>query len=235
MGTDIKKYISIKRNKNGKVKITHDLENEANIYKLLHSLGFRKTNMNNKRFYFQKVDNDLVPVSIHDMRTKFYQMLKGFDFINVPDDVNYIDILNWNLEKQPIKPNGLFNNYLETELNENELHILKMKTDINYKHRDAISTILNKFKAWNLKKSIDKKSAICTNAPLYFKKINSSDFLIFSHYNSESRKNIDGFDCWIANYSTEKQVGKTIPSDLKSLSLCFNLERDFELIEKYVS
>jgi hypothetical protein len=235
MEKDINKYLTIIRNKDGKAKITHNLENEANIYKLLYNLGFRKTNFNNKRLYFQRVKDDLVPVSIHDIRTTFYQLLKDFEFENVPNDVNYNDILNWNLDKQPIKQNGLFNHYLETELNENETHILKLKKDVDYKHRNEINAILNKLEEWNFRKSIDKKSAICTNAPLYYKKIEANKFLIFSHYNSENKKNIDGFDCWLANYRNEKQIGKTVPSELEDVRLSFNLERDFELIKEYVA
>ena len=234
MEKDINKYISINRNKSGKTKITHDLENEANIYKLLHSIGFRKTTLNNKKLYFQIVDNDLIPVSIHDMRTKFYQMLKNFEFDNVPEDVSYIDILNWNLTKQPIKQNGLFYHYLETELNEDEIHILKMKKDINYKHRYEIDSVLNKLEELQFEKSIDKTSAILTNGTLYYKCIGSNKFLIFSHYNAKSKKNDDGFDCWLANYKNDKQIGKSIPSELKNLRMSFKLDRDFELIEKYV-
>ena len=234
MEKDINNFLTISRTKNGKVKISHNTENEANIYKMLFKLGFRKTTLNNKKLLFKKTNDDLIPISIHDIRNAFYDLLKNFEFVNVPDDVNYTDILNWNLEKQPIKQNGLFNHYLSVELNESEIHILRMKTDVNYKHRNEINSILDKLNEWNFSKSIDKKSSICINAPLYYKKIDNNKFLVFSHYNAESKKSIDGFDCWLANFKNEKQIGVSSPRELKDIRLSFNLERDYELIKDYV-
>ncbi|MGI9526834.1 MAG: hypothetical protein ACR2MS_06980 [Weeksellaceae bacterium] len=234
MERNINKFLTISRNKKGKVNITHDLENEANIYKLLYNLGFRKGTLNNKKILFQKVQDDLIPVSIDDIRASFHDLLENFEFENVPDDVNYIDILDYNLVKQPVKQNKLFNHYLSVELTESDAHILRIKTDFKYKHRNEINSLLEKLEEWNFTKSIDEKSSICTNDPLYYKKIGPEKFIIFSHYNSESKNNTDGFDCWIAVFKSEKQIGATLPSELYDIKLSFNLERDFELIKDYV-
>ena len=234
MEKDINNFLTFSRFKNGKVKILHDKQNETNIYKLLFSLGFRKSILNNKKILFKKTNDDLIPVSIHDIQNAFYELLKNYEFVNLPDDVNYVDILNWNLDKQPIKQNNLFNHYLSVELNEKEMHILRLKTDVNYKHRNEINSILDKLNELNFSKSIDRKSSICKNAPLYYKKIDCNKFLIFSHFNAESKKNIDGFDCWFANFKNETQIGTASPSELKDIRLSFNLERDYELIKDYV-
>ncbi len=230
MDRDISRYVTIIRQKNGKVKLSHDINNEANIYKLLYELGFRKSKINNRGVYFQKKGYDLIPVEIDDIRHTFYNFLKKNKFKNMPKDITHEDILRWYLEKAPIKQNGLFNYYLEIKLSEREEHIIKLKTDIDYEHKYKVTNLLNKFKEWNFCQSIDTK----THTPLYYKKIDKNKYLIFNHYNFESKKNTDGFDCWIASYKNEKQIGKTIPTEIKDLRFSFDLEKDFELIKKYI-
>lgn len=234
MEKNINHFITVIRQKNGRVKITHDVNNERNIYQLLHKLGYRKTKLDNKRIYFKETESDLTPVSIQEIRRAFYDLLKKHEFENVPDDVDYTSILNWFLEKKPIKENVLLNHYLEVELNDYETHILKIKADVDYKHKNEIKNVLSKFKDWGLRKTTDKNSKICNNAPLYYKNIGENKYLIFSHYNSDSKKNIDGFDCWIATYNNEKQIGKTKPIDIQDVSLRFNLTNDIELIRRFI-
>ncbi len=170
MKEDINKFLTISRYKNGRVKISHDVDNEANIYKLLFKLGFRKATLNNRKILFQKTNDDLIPVKFDDIRVAFCKLLKNFEFENVPDYVNYVDILNWYYVKNPIKQNRLFNEYLSVELSKSEIHTLKLKTNVVYKHRNKINSILDKLNEWNFSKTIDKKATICINTTLYYKK-----------------------------------------------------------------
>ncbi len=227
-------FIKVNKLKNGKLKITHDQENERNILKFIYGLGYRRTKLGSKNIYFRKVENDLLPVSINDIRREFYELLKEFRFCDIPEDIVYTDVLNWYLDKRPLKENKLLKEYLGAELTEKETHNLRIKTDVSYKHEVEISLTLSKFREWNLKKVIDTKSSICTNAPLYYKNIDVNKYLIFSHFNAESKNNIDGFDCWIASFKNENQIGKNKPTQIEDICLSFNLSDDLKLINDYI-
>jgi hypothetical protein len=234
MTKDINDFITFDRLKNGRVKITHDINNEGNIYKHLHELGYRKAKLDNKRVYFRREGTELTPLSIREIKVAFRDYLRNFDFTNIPDDIEYFSILNWYYERQPIKENGLLDHYLEDELNESEVHYLRLKTNVGYKHKKEIENLLSKFEEWSFSKTIDNIGSICLNAPLYYKKIGDKKYLVFSHYNSEHKTN-NGFDCWIATFVNEKQIGKKKPSDIETIRFSFQLDRDFGLISDYVS
>ncbi|MEI6750534.1 MAG: hypothetical protein WCM93_15360, partial [Bacteroidota bacterium] len=76
-------------------------------------------------------------------------------------------------------------------------------------------------------------SSITNNAPLYYKKLDGNKYLVFTHYNSKTNTN-DGFDCWIATFAKKGHIGNKKPLALQTVSLSFNLERDFDLIKNYV-
>jgi len=233
MTKDINNFITIVRQKNGRVKITHDIQNEANIYKLLHELGYCKSKLDNKRIYFRRDKANVIPLHLWDIKNAFLVMLKNLEFINIPDDIEYEDILNWYYRQDPIKDNGLFNHYLSDNLTEPEIHSFRLQTDCIYKHKFEIQQMLLKLEEWKFDKTVDISSSICKNAPLYYKKIETNKFLIFSYFNSKVNTN-DGFDCWVATFSNVKHIGIKEPLKLQDIRLSFQLDRDFQLIKDYL-
>lgn len=234
MTKDINDFITIVRQKNGRVKITHDINNEGNIYRLLQELGYRKARLDNKRIYFRREGTVLTPVSLRKIKDAFRNLLRNMDFLNLPDDIEYSTILNWYYERQPIKENGLFDHYLEDELNEREAHDMRLKINVTYKNKFEVDSMLAKFSEWKFCKTTDTVGGFCKDNPLFYKKIEDTKYLVFNHYNSEHKTN-GGFDCWIATFTDEKQIGKKKPSDIESIRLSFRLDRDFELILDYIS
>ena len=232
MDLDINKYITITKQKNGKAKFSFDGNNEANIYNLLYELGFRKSKLQNKRIYFQRTGKDLVPVTINDIRTEFNNMLRGFKFKNVPEYIRYSNIINWFFERQTIKENKLLDQHLKVDLDESETHTLRLKTDTEYKHNYEIENTLLRFKKWGLKETIDSGSGICHVAPLFYKRLSNGEFLIFIYFNSTSKLSNDGFDCYIASYDDENNVGKTIPNRIAEVKLGFDLKEDLKLVKE---
>ncbi len=233
MKKSITDFIEIKRFKNGKITIKHNLRNEGNIYRKLKELGFRQTILNDKIFLYRKVGNEIVPVKKYHLNDAFKNYLEESDFEDLPEELTNNDIINWFYEKDPIKKNGLFYQILKDELTTEEIHQVKMKTDIPYRQTFLYNEMLDKLKIWDFKKTIDKKGTICSGSPLYYKNIGKEEFLIFSHYN-HNKVSISGFDLWRATYSSEKSIGKKKPRKLDDISLSFNLEKDYKLIKEYV-
>lgn len=227
---DINDFISITKSRDGRMKISHNVNNEGNIYKFLSSIGFGQTKLDRKRVYYRRIDGDIIPVAIYNIKDEFSKYLKELRF----DNILYSDIMNWYYKKDPIKRNGLFFAYLESPLLPIEEHIYKLKTDIDYKHDIEIKAILNVFKEKDFKKSIDKKGLFCKDAILYYKKVKDFQYLIFAHFNHDKKKWKDGFDCYMATYLEKSpSIEKHIPTSLETVKLSFKIEQDFKVIDEY--
>jgi hypothetical protein len=129
MTTDINNFITILRQKNGKLKITHDVNNRVNVYKFLRDIGFRKSKLDNRRVYYRRHNNKLTIVQPYEIKDAFHDFLKRADYTNIPDDVSHEDILEWYYAKVPFKINGLYDPYLEDTLSEQEIHSLRLQRD----------------------------------------------------------------------------------------------------------
>lgn len=235
MKPDINNFIDIIRQKNGRLKIKHNITNEGNIYKLLRDFGFRKSKLDNDRIYFQRLDDNVKAVCLSDIKDAFRRFLEDGDFINLPSDVSNQDILQWYYSTLPIKENGLFDHYLEDTLTESEIHNLRLQTDPAYKHRCEISQLLSKLDELNFSKTIDYISSYKSNNPtLYYKRVSDTEFIVFIHWNANTIY-ADEFDCWLSIYSNEKHIGYEKPLDLKIIRLGFRLDRDFALISQYLN
>jgi hypothetical protein len=232
MKIDITDFISFDRLKNGKVKITTDISKKGNLYKYLRHLGFCKSKLDNRRIYYRRENNSINPSSLQDIKHSFWELFQRGDFTNIPTETSYLDILNWYLDKQPIKENGFFDHYLKDSLSETEEHNYRLTTNPRYRHKFEIQQLLSKFSAWNFSKTTDVVGAFCKDNPLYFKRIDNKKYLIFNHYNSKSKSN-EGFDSWLATFTDERQIG--IKIQIQVIRFSFSLERDFELIKNYVN
>lgn len=125
MKTDILGLISLHRFKNGRVKISHDTSNEANIYRLLYAMGFRQGTLDGKRVHFHKEGRNIKICYMRDLKDAFYHFLEAEQYSNCPDDLTREMILDWFLEKNPIRQNGLFEYYLKEDIKEYEAEQLR--------------------------------------------------------------------------------------------------------------
>lgn len=100
---NINDLIKIKRSKSGQLKIYQNINNQANVYKYLFELGFRFTKVKNKRFYFQREKSKLVPIYFQDIKDGFINALTEFNFSNIPDSLNKVEVINWFYHRKQIK------------------------------------------------------------------------------------------------------------------------------------
>jgi hypothetical protein len=234
MEKNINNFITINRQKNGKMKITQTDNNVGNIYKLLHEIGYCKTKLDNKSIYFLRKGIDIVPITFSDIKDAFLNILKDFEFTNIPEDIEYTTILNWYYEKLPIKENGLTNLYLNDTLTDLEIHKYKLVTDYSYIQEFEVNQLLTNFNKWAFIRTVDEIGTFCKGSQLYYKNIGDNKYLIFSYINSLG-KTKGYFDCWIATFTNNHQIGNNKPISLQDIRQGFKLNRDFELIKEYLN
>ncbi len=234
MNKDIQNFVTIHRLKNGRIKIKHDISNEANIYKLLNEFGFRQGKLNGKRIYFRRIEGKVESVNIKKIRDSFYQFLENGKFKNLPTDISKEDILNWFLGENPIRQNGLFEYHLKDDLSDFEVHQLNMETNLKYKLEFTTNQFLGKLRNWKFENTIDKVGSFCKGNDLYFKQIGNDEFLVFNHYN-KNRILESGFDVWKAKFNNKNKIGIEPPKILEQIKLSFKIERDYGLIEQYLN
>lgn len=235
MTNDINNFIQVVRYKNGKTKIKHDFEKQANIFKWLKECGYRKSKLDNKVIYYLKHDEEVISTSFLEIKAAFLEFLVNANYINLPSDINHHDVLEWYHSKHPLKENKLTKYILGDNLSESEIHSLRLQTNLSYKHRFQIKRIIIELNNWGFKKTTDKISSYSSiKPPLYYKQINNEEYLIFNHWATETKYD-DGFDCWIGIYQNEKLIGKKEPLEINTVQLGFDLDRDITLIEEFLN
>lgn len=233
MTKDINDFITIIRQKNGQVKITHTPNNVCNIYKYIYELGYRNSKLGKKRIYFLRNGTNVTPVNFWDIKDDFFERFKKFDFTNIPKDIEYASILNCYYRRQPIKENEVFKNYPDEILTKAQIHNFMLIRDPFYKHRFEVKELLSKLDEWAFHRTVDTIGAFTTKSPLYFKNVGGQKYLIFTYYNPNHESN-DGFDSWIATFSSQNHIGNKMPLEVEKIQLSFHLERDFHLIKDFI-
>jgi hypothetical protein len=234
MTRDFNDFFTVSRFKNGNFKVIESRKNEINIYKLLYSLGFRKTNLNKKTVYYLRIQDDIVPLTLENLNEKTIQLLMSIKYENLPFDFDLESMKDWFFKRMPIRQNKMCTDFLyETLSIEEQLKYIEKNQTILKPNFDT-QFLLLKFNEWQFVKTIDLANSICFDQPLYYKKINQNQFLLFVHYHYPNRK-FENFECWKATYNNENEIGINSPKILEEVSFNFSLYKDFPLIQKYLA
>ena len=108
---NVNEFVTFLKLKNGNYKLKYDDKKEVNIAKYLQSIGYGTTELNSKRIFFKRENNDIIPVYFGDIKRVFYQVIRSFEYKNLPENISPIDIMNWCLTKQPVKKNNIFRKF----------------------------------------------------------------------------------------------------------------------------
>lgn len=234
MFLDVNEFFTITCSKQGVVRVAQDSLQEDKLFLFLRDMEYRVTRLDAKRTYYQRVNNEVVPVSISTIERELYQFLKSAELINVPECASRDDILSWFFTKRPIKNNGLLDYYLEEPLTAREIHQLKLKVDPTYRYTYEIQQLLSKLQEWDFKKTVDVAGNFCKDNNLYYKNIREKKYLVFNHF-CQGQKLHGGFDAWIAVFTRKKEIGRQEAEDISVLKLNFHLDEDFSLIRPFAT
>lgn len=235
MTRDINDIFFFEKNKNGKYK-TLQLKNcnLENIYLYLRSLGYRKTKIDKEIIYYKRNKGEIdLEVRFVDIRYKFSEVMSNamFEFDNFPEDLEFITFINWYHHLSPLKEGNKCGEILYEDLTEDEIHQYMLKNNLKYKNSFLREELLAKFRVWNFKSCTDKVEAFGTkDYPFYYKSIDNGEYLIFF----DAKKDAYCFDCLIAEFKNEKEIGVKHPISYSSIMNGFRLDRDFDLVKSYV-
>jgi len=231
----ISDFVTLTKQKNGRVKSECSTVQQSNIYKWLKAQGYGKITVDGKILFFQRKGEVIEPTSVITMKHNFLSYLEKASFQKWPANITRKDLLEWYYETLPLKQNALFRQHLFEVLSEEELHRYKMADDHNYRHRFNINQLLNQFDNWGFKKTLDVKGSFCKDNLLYYKPVANGIYLVFNHYNADSKNATDGFDCWLAPFKKESEIGNIKNPDVRDIRLSFQLDRDYDLIAPYLT
>lgn len=234
MVNDINHYVTFVTQKNGRSKPSFTEEGVSNIYRMLFDMGYRTAILDHKRYYFQIVEKEYQIVKLQIIQAVFRDLLKHNQLYNLPESIYMSDIIDLYFKKAPIRNSLMMDQFLKMELNDKDIHLLRMSADPKYNdrfHHDQLLMFLNNN---HFKNVLDTFGGIHFNMPLYYKYIGVQQYLIFSHYNFKKLKNRYGFNCWLAVYADESHVGTSKPLHLLSVKSNFSIETDMHLISNYM-
>jgi hypothetical protein len=97
-----------------------------------------------------------------------------------------------------------------------------------------ISSLIYELNQNGFLKTVDSINEYSNDADLYYRKIDSHQYLIFNHYNKKHKANLQGFDCWVSTYKLEMEIGKKKAIQTNSVQLSFQIDRDWGLITQYL-
>ncbi len=232
---DIEDLVKIKIQKNGKTKISYDFHHLANIYRFLNELGYCSTKLDGKQIYFRRAGDEIIPTPFFHINDAFFELLRKGEFDNMPSDLDYSLVMECFYWKPPIKESGALKYYLSDRLTPTEEHTYRLLTDLGYKLKFEAGQLLSKFDEWALKKVTDKIGAFAKpDNLLFYKNIGDNKFLLFNQYNAGFPTHV-GFDCQIATFKKEDEIGIKKPIKNERICLNFHLERDYFLLKNYIN
>ena len=109
-----------------------------------------------------------------------------------------------------------------------------MKAINNHQHSLETQSLLAKLAEWGFSKSTDTIGSFCKGNPLYYKCINEKEYLIFNHWGLKYKHQAEGFDCHLATFENEKQIGNKQPLSAKILRQGFEVKEDYMMIKGYL-
>lgn len=229
-------FVSFVKQANGNYRIVCAIGQEGNIYRWLKTLGFGRTMVDGKLVTFRRIADGIKPAAFWRMEDAFHEMLERVSSRELPDGMDRIDLLDWYLQKSPLKQNNLYRHCLKNELSEAEVHAYKMVTDSLYRHRFEIGQVKDMLASKGFKQTEDVGGTVGKGLTLYYRQLQGNQFLLFSHHNA-GHKNpfVDCFDCWLASFRNEKQIGLRPTNSLKDVRMSFKYERDFDLVAHYLT
>ncbi|WP_439697414.1 hypothetical protein ACFGVS_03165 [Mucilaginibacter sp. AW1-7] len=231
----INDFVSFHETKPGNFKATCSPGQEGNIYRWLAAQGFGRMAIGVKIATFRKLNDDIKPSGLEQMKDWFQDYLETVHSSELPGDLNRNDLLEWYFQTMPIKANNLYRRYLKTELTAAEIHQYKLNADSIYRHKYRVSQVLDMLTDKGFKQTYDQGKTLGKDLLLYYRQVATNQFLIFSHHNAGEKNLQDGFDCWLAPFKNERQIGLVKNERIQNIIQSFQLDRDYSIIAEYLS
>ncbi|WP_374361482.1 hypothetical protein [Cloacibacterium sp.] len=218
--------------KNDYFKVIINIDNRANIYKILKERGFGFLKYRNRLLYFRKVDGIYNFITLQDFEYFFLRdflekelLLKSKIFKAKDFEKLFNEIVS--KEIKLVKNDNLFKYFLYKIPNEKDLHIINLKFDFQYKIDYENKKFIDFFEKNEFRKVLDLKSNISKGNLVYYKNLKSKEYIVFNKIGSQ-------YDSWIAKFNKEMDIGNAMPVYIKCLKLNFDLKNDYNFLKNYL-
>lgn len=100
---------------------------------------------------------------------------------------------------------------------------------------DNIEIVINRLtEHWKFNKTFDKIASFSKNSTLYYSKIKNNEYIVFNHFCTDKTKEFQGFDCWLCEFKTQKDIGQKEPLKCEQVKLAVKFPEDIDLITKAI-
>ncbi|HRK82945.1 MAG TPA: hypothetical protein PLZ12_15985 [Saprospiraceae bacterium] len=97
-------------------------------------------------------------------------------------------------------------------------------------HKKNILELIAELERQGFSKTVDSNNDYSTEADLYYRYIGDNRYIVFNHYNKNSKYDLQGFDCRISTYNSENEIGKKEAIQIEGVLRSFQVKRDWNLI-----
>lgn len=120
-------YFSTHFFKNGQPTVFFTIENKKNIFNFLKELGYGYVRLDDKKVFFFRDEDKIVPVTFLELLRAFGGFLKSLDFSHLGLGTEIL--FDEYHAQQPIRNNGILRSSLSAELNNTELNELRLQLE----------------------------------------------------------------------------------------------------------
>jgi hypothetical protein len=213
-------------------KVIINIDNRANIYKMLKERGFGFLKYRNNLLYYRKIDGIYNFITLKDFEYFFLRdylekelLFKSKIFKAKDFEKLFNEIISKKIRL--VKNDNLFKYFLYKIPNEKDLHEINLKFDFQYKIDHENKKFIDFFGKNEFKKVLDLKSDISKGNIIYYKNFKSKEYIIFNKFGNQ-------YDGWLTKFNKEADVGNTLPVFIKCLKLNFDLKNDYYLFKDYL-
>ena len=226
------KLADIRIDKNGNKKVDFF---QLGIYDLIKKqLGFRFARIENKGYYLKFSSGIYEKSSFIEMQDTLSKHIETeFENIEINGKIDHQKFLEAYYQKK-VLING---NYTKTflsqdfELTENELHKLKMETNLKYKHKIEREEMDKFLISENFIHTTDQIGNFSKGGDLYYKQISDNVFLLINYANFNFKKQQPIYDFWKIQSSDKNEFLKRKNDQIENILLGFNLSRDMGIYQ----
>lgn len=236
MTNDINNFVTINFHKNGQLKLSQTPAQSDNIYEWIRDQGYRRAKIDNKNVYFKYEANSLLYADRSTAKLSFYRFFKESIINNnlLSEEQRYT-ILNWFYRKSRVVENKQYTFFLETTLNDDEIHAFKLQYDMDYRYDYNVTHLVLKLGEWGFSKTVSKCGQFHRDRNLHYKNIGENRYLIFSQHKIRNLKFTEHHDCSIATYEQESDIGYKKPLEYQQICMDFKIDKDYDLIKDYLT
>lgn len=231
------KLIAIRVFEKGKAKIDIEPEHLYEMCRICNFFHFKDAN-GNKILYSINNKGEIEKESDYTIKCKINEQYKDLitDYcFKYPNELNIDTLLNVYLNKKYMFPKkNIFEYCPYRELPPQNKHTFNMAYDREYKEEYLKNELLSKFEQWGMMQTIDKVGVYRINCELFYKHIADHKYLIFYFLLNDPKCHRYRFEAYISEYASKSNIGHAPYITEKLITDDFELERDYELIRKYV-